>query len=104
MNKIIIEIITFIVASLFTFFIVNGKRSIKEWLLYAVIEAEKSLGNKTGELKLRYVYDEFLFTYPVISKIIPFNGFKKLVDTALFSMEELLNENIKIKKFVKGEN
>ena len=37
---------------------------IKQWLLLAVTQAEKELGEKTGQLKLRYVYDLFIKTYP----------------------------------------
>ena len=33
---------------------------VKEWLLWAVVLAEKELGSGTGQLKLRYVYDLFL--------------------------------------------
>ena len=34
--------------------------SLRQWLLFAVTEAEKSLGSGTGKLKLRQVYDMFL--------------------------------------------
>ena len=33
---------------------------LKEWLLLAVVEAEKKLGRGTGQIKLRYVYDMFI--------------------------------------------
>ena len=33
---------------------------VKEWLLLAVVEAEKKLGGGTGQIKLRYVYDMFI--------------------------------------------
>ena len=31
--------------------------NVKEWLKWAVVEAEKALGGGTGQLKLRWVYD-----------------------------------------------
>ena len=33
---------------------------VREWLLWAVTEAEKELGGGTGALKLRQVYDLFV--------------------------------------------
>ena len=36
------------------------RERVKEWLLWAVTEAEKELGSGTGQLKLRQVYDLFL--------------------------------------------
>ena len=33
---------------------------IRQWMLFAVIQAEKELGGGTGQVKLRYVYDLFL--------------------------------------------
>ena len=37
----------------------NSKKTakVKEWLLFAVVQAEKELGSGTGQLKLRYVYN-----------------------------------------------
>ena len=85
------------------FFVINQRRNIKEWLLYAVVEAEKELGSKTGKIKLRQVYDWFVNTYPIISKIVPFTAFSSLVDTALVEMEKLLATNQTIKQYVEGE-
>ena len=84
------------------FFIVNQRKNIKEWLLFAVIKAEKELGSKTGKIKLRKAYDEFIKTFPVISKFISFNAFSKLVDLALTEMEKLLNTNIQCNLYIKG--
>ena len=50
-------------------------RKVKEWLLLAVIEAEKIFGGKTGEIKLRYVYDLFIMRFPAIAKVISFETF-----------------------------
>lgn len=83
-------------------FIVNERKNIKEWLLYAVIESEKILGSKTGKLKLRQVYDWFISTFPVASKFISFNSYSKLVDLALVEMKEILNTNKACKEYVEG--
>lgn len=85
-----------------TFFILNERKNIKEWLLYAVIEAEKQLGSKTGKIKLRQVYDDFIKSFPIISKIIPFNTFSSLVDMALDEMKQLLKTNPQCKEYVEG--
>lgn len=66
--------------------------SLKQWLLYAVIEAEKQLGSGTGQVKLRYVYDMFVSKFPSLAKIIPFATFSMLVDEALVKMRGLLED------------
>lgn len=83
-------------------FAINERKNIKEWLLYAVIEAEKGLGSKTGKIKLRQVYDWFIGAYPVISKLVSFKTFSSLVDTALEEMKEILESNKTIKQYVEG--
>lgn len=51
------------------------REKVKEWLLWAVTEAEKELGSGTGQLKLRQVYDLFLQRFPAIAKRISFETF-----------------------------
>ncbi len=92
-------LILFIAGGLFI--LINQKNSLKEWLLYAVVEAEKDLGSKMGQIKLRQVYDEFIFAYPVLSKLITFNCFSKMVDNALMEMKELLSSNITLRHYIK---
>ena len=77
--------------------------NIKEWLVYACLEAEKMLGEKTGKVKLRYVYDLFVGKYKFISVILPFETFSMLVDEALEQMRELIDTNDAVKKYVVGE-
>ena len=96
----IIILLLFISGSIFL--IINQRKNIKEWLLYAVVEAEKQLGSKTGKIKLRQVYNEFIKAFPVISKLIKFEYFSKLVDLALIEMKKLLNTNINCKDYVEG--
>jgi hypothetical protein len=70
---------------------------IKEWLLYAVMEAEAQFGRGTGKLKLHYVYDMFITRFPGFIDIISFEMFSKLVDEALDEMRNLLKFNLDIK-------
>lgn len=78
-------------------------QSIKEWLLYAVTEAEKALGSGTGQLKLRYVYNMFIDKFPYLSEIISFDMFSGLVDEALENMRHLIETNTAVEKYVKEE-
>lgn len=76
--------------------------NLKEWLLYATIEAEKALGSGTGKLKLRTVYDMFLAKFPWLAKIITFDRFSELVDDALENMNDLLATNSAVQSYVGG--
>lgn len=73
---------------------------VKEWLLYAVTEAEKELGGGTGALKLRYVYNLFIEKFPYLVDIISFEMFSHLVDESLEQMKHLLETNSSIKAYV----
>lgn len=65
----------------------------KDWLVWAVIEAEQLLGSKTGQMKLRYVYDLAIRHFPVIAKLLPFSVFAILVEKALEVMNSMIQEN-----------
>ena len=103
MNYIISILIILLFITGIIFFVINQRKNIKEWLLYAVIKAEKELGSKTGKIKLRQVYNEFINTFPIISKFIKFEWFSSLVDLALTEMKKLLNTNIQCNLYIKGE-
>ena len=77
-------------------------KAIKEWLIWAVTEAEKALGNGTGKLKLRYVYDKFLNSFPTIAKFIKFDDFSNYVDEALTTMKTLIGSNESVRKYVEN--
>lgn len=79
------------------------KEKVKQWLLLAVIEAEKQFGSGTGALKLREVYSGFIAKFKFLSIIITFEKFSSLVDLALKEMEELLN-NTAIDEYVNVDN
>lgn len=68
----------------------------KNWLVWAVTEAEKTFGSGTGQLKLRYAYELAIKRFPIIAKFIPFSLFMKLVDEALVVMRKMIENNGKI--------
>lgn len=73
---------------------------VKEWLLYAVTEAEKELGSGTGQIKLRYVYDMFIAKFTWVAKVIPFEQFSILVDEALEKFRKMLSDNTALQTYV----
>lgn len=85
------------------YLIVNQRKKVLEWLKYAVTEAEKMLGEKTGQLKLRQVYDWFVAKFPVLAAVVPFRMFSAWVDIALETMRKWLDENKNVANYVGGE-
>ena len=73
---------------------------VKEWLLLAVVEAEKKLGGGTGQIKLRYVYDMFIEKFKFLALMITFEQFSVMVDRALDKMRLMLSSNEKLKDYV----
>ena len=73
---------------------------VKEWLLLAVVEAEKKLGGGTGQIKLRYVYDMFIEKFKFLALMITFEQFSIMVDIALDKMRLMLSSNEKLKDYV----
>ena len=73
---------------------------VKEWLLLAVVEAEKKLGGGTGQIKLRYVYDMFIEKFKFLALMITFEQFSVMVDMALDKMRFMLSSNEKLKDYV----
>ncbi len=76
-------------------------KKVKEWLLYAVLEAESIYQEKTGQIKLRYVYDMFLSKFPSLAQIVSFEQFSAWVDMALEQMRHLIETNKAIAAYVK---
>ena len=85
------------------YLIVSQRSKVIEYLIAAVTEAEKELGEKTGQLKLRRVYSWFIKQFPIIASIVPFPVFSGWVDIALDTMEEWLDKNKQVKAYVTGE-
>ena len=77
---------------------------VKEWLRWAVTQAEKELGGGTGQLKLRAVYDLFIQRVPAVAKAISFDTFMLWVDEALIEMREMLKQNKAVKELVEGDS
>lgn len=75
-------------------------KNIKEWLKWAVVQAEKELGTGTGQLKLRLVYDWFVNTFPEVAKFVSFETFSAWVDEALEWMKHQLDTNDAVKCYV----
>ena len=101
-TMILIIVAIVIIATLFIVLAIKQPKKVKEWLLYAVIEAEKELGSGTGPVKLRSVYDMFITKFPKLSVFISFNTFSEWVDVALDYMEKLLTDNKDVKAIIKG--
>lgn len=76
---------------------------VKEWLLFAVVQAEKELGGGTGQVKLRYVYDMFVSKFKFIQFLVSFDEFSEMVDDSLDIMRGMLSTNNKVKEYVGGE-
>lgn len=76
---------------------------LREWLLYAVIEAEKQYQSGTGRLKLAAVYSRFCEVFPALVSIISFELFSGLVDDALAEMRDILKTNKDIECYISGE-
>lgn len=79
---------------------------VKNWLIWACIEAERALQSGTGQLKLRQVYDMFCavpaFTW--VAKIISFETFSDWVSDALITVKEMLSTNKSLANYVYGDN
>ena len=78
-------------------------KKVKEWLLFAVVQAEKELGGGTGQLKLRYVYDMFVSKFKFVQMLVSFEEFSEMVDDSLDIMRGMLSTNNKVKEYVGGE-
>lgn len=67
---------------------------VKHWLLFAVKSAEDCFGSKTGQLKLSYVYDQFVAKFPWLAKVITFDKFSELVDEVLIEFRGIIEKKI----------
>lgn len=97
----VVGLIALVIAAGIYLFQTDEKR-VLEWLLVAVVQAEKELGGGTGKLKLRSVYDMFISKFPVFSKIISFDKFSELVDKSLDEMKKIIESNKAVQQFIEG--
>lgn len=99
----IIAIVGLIIAALYQFINLGKEKQlevVRQWLLYACIEAEKALGSNTGKIKLRYVYNLFISKFKYLSLVISFEQFSLLVDESLETMREMISSNKSIQDYV----
>lgn len=103
-NVIIIAIVAILIGVFAVWFFRLGKEKqmqiIKEWLLLAVIKAEKELGDGTGQVKLHFVYDMFIDKFRFVAMFISFSQFSDLVDLALITMKDMIANNNQIKEYI----
>lgn len=98
-----IAILVCLVCALYSFVTLptSGKKeAFKEWLKWAVTVAEKEYGGKTGQLKLRYVWEMALKQFPWIERWISFEEFSHYVDEALEWLKNQLDSNSAMKQLV----
>lgn len=74
-----------------------------EWLVDKVGDAESYFGSKTGQLKLRAVYDTFVSQRPIVAVFISFKTFSKLVDAALEKFQDMIENNEKIREWYENK-
>ena len=82
------------------------KKKIREWLIWACIEAEKKLQSGTGQLKLRQAYDMFCAVpaFSWVARVTSFDKFTNWVNDALKTAKEMLVNNKNLALYVYGEN
>ena len=94
-----------ILLAIVVYMVLHQRKKVIEWLKYAVAEAERLLGSKTGQLKLHMVYDWFCEKFPVLAAILPFSVFSAWTDTALDVFRKWLETNVHVERYIKeGEN
>lgn len=84
----------------------DQKAKVKEWLIWACIEAEKALQSGTGQLKLRQVYDMFCAVpaFSAVAKLVSFNTFSEWVTESLKKAKEMIVNNKNLAVYVYKEN
>ena len=60
-------------------------------------------GSQTGLIKLRYAYDWFISKWPIMSALISFEQFSKMVDIALKEMRRLIATNKHVFDYVNSK-
>ena len=79
---------------------------IKQWLIWACIEAEKALQSGTGQAKLRRVYNAFIAVraFSWLAKIISFDTFSAYVSEALVEAKKMIINSSSLAEYVYGEH
>lgn len=108
--QVIVGAIIIVLTGIITFIRFNKKsvqeqiNQVKEWLLYAVMAAEKELGSGTGAIKLRFVYDMFVTKFPLMVALIPFSTFSEFVDEALDKLKDLLATSPELRLYLNQQD
>ena len=104
-------VVTVAVATLaiYQFFLLptdKQKEKVKEWLVWACIEAEKALQSGTGQAKLRRVYNAFIAVraFSWLAKIISFDTFSAYVSEALAEAKKMIINSESLAVYVYGEH
>lgn len=82
------------------YLIFHQRTKVIKWLIWAVTEAEKQLGEKTGQLKLHTVWSWFCEKFPAMSAILPFKVFSAWVDVALDTFKAWLETNRHVADYI----
>lgn len=99
----IIGLVAVVVLCVYEFVKLGKEKQLKmtkEWLLYMVIEAEKQLGEGTGAVKLRMVYNMFTDKFKFLSILLSFEQFSEMVDEVLEKMRLMLASNQQLKEYI----
>lgn len=102
----ILIIVVMVIGAVYQFIKLGREKQlevVREWLLLAVVEAEKALGSGVGQIKLRYVYDLFISKFKYLSLIISFEQFSLLVDEALDTMRDMITNNKNLENYINKE-
>lgn len=78
----------------------DKKQALREWLKWAVFKAEKEYGGKTGQIKLREVWNMALKEFPWLVRCMSFEMFSCFVDEALEWLKKQLESNDAVKQLV----
>lgn len=97
----VLVLVIFVIAGIV--YLRGQKNKAKDWLIWAVSQAEAQLGTGTGKLKLRYVYDLFIEKFPMFSTLIKFETFADWVDSSLDIMKEYIETNPAIANVIEGD-
>lgn len=104
-----VAVLVFLICLIFRFLGMPTEKQtekIKEWLIWACVEAERSLQSGTGQLKLREVYNLFCavpaFTW--VARVISFDQFSVWVSDALLEVKQMLISNKVLAEYVYGDN
>ena len=104
MNPQVIILIAAIVVAIIVTILALRFSSFRNWLVFAVSEAEKALGGGTGKLKLRYAYNIAIECFPTLTKLIPFSVFSFMVDGALETMRLMIDTNKAISDVINNKD